>query len=94
MTTPLIESIEELEAQFQTSIPCNKCGQPATLRSIGHGQCPDPDGSVPPFFKCDRCFVKWYAQAEMKLHMAGHLIHSGCKQKFDRIEDLSDYREF
>lgn len=94
MTTPLIESAEELEARFQAAIPCNKCGQPATLRSLGHGPCPDLGGAAPPFFKCKRCFTKWYAQVEMKLRVVGHLVHSGCERKFHRIEDFSDYREF
>ena len=92
--TTLVDEVMDLESRLQSKIPCLNCDRPATLRSFGHGPCPEGDGRMPPFYKCDQCFVKWYSRVGKTLARCGTLRHATCGLTFRSVEDFSDYREF
>lgn len=83
-----------LDELLDNNVPCHDCGNPATLRSFGHGRCPDIDGEFPPYFKCITCWKVWYAKTQRIVAKWGHVRHVTCGMEFTTVEELSDYREF
>ncbi|MBF4194627.1 hypothetical protein [Mycolicibacterium phlei] len=91
MSTLTLPDID-LESLFEESIPCDICGEPAALRSLGHigVKCVDDT----PHYKCRRCFEVWYRRVLQRLSMIGIIVCADCYQIFTSIEEFSDYREF
>lgn len=84
-----IESVD-LEAVFQTEIPCGGCGKPAELRTFGHGGCPVPM----PIFSCVRCYADWLKVMNQKLAVLGVVACTHCRQVFRDADSFAEWRPF
>lgn len=81
----------DFEAWLQEEVPCGDCGNPASLKSEGHG-CVSP---LPPqAFKCLRCWQSWLQETMAVLSRRGYLGCSTCRTKYYSVESFSDFRPF
>lgn len=84
----------DLNELYDQDVPCHACGNPAELRSMGHG-CGRSDGAMPPYYKCLRCWQVWLTQLMRKAANRGGYIRCWkCHEHFARVDDFSDYRPF
>lgn len=92
MAASQADSAVDIQAWFEQEIPCQKCSNPAQLRSMSHPRCTERPG--PPIYSCIDCWRPWLVRVSKKLAKQGRIQCMWCNGRFGSVEEFSDFKEF